>query len=332
MRTSTAVGIIALSTLCAAIYVLPAAAESGYSLVKTISLPGNKAGPGDWVSFDPQTDTVWLSQSPDHNVVVIDASTKTVKGVVPGIKDGNGIAVTPQFAFVADAGSNNVVVVDNKSLKIVATLKPRGKTPDGVAYDWNADRVFVTCDDSNDMSVFSGKPPFAQVARIALEPNPDKDGPDVPTYVGAKDRLYQPVHNVIDVIDPATNAITIIWRPEVKGDIKPAVYDSRTNHLLMGTTDHKMLMLDADSGAVVAWIPLAGSVDETAIDETVRRAYAGDKAGNIEVIDLDTNRVVDILPSEKNVHTVAVNTTTHEVYVYRGESNRVDVFHKTAAL
>src|SRR6266404_556221 len=321
---------VALSAALAVICVLPAAAESGYKLIKTINLPGEKSGPGDWVAFDRRTDTVWLSQSPDHNIVVIDAKTMKVRGVVPGIANGNGIAITPQYAFVADADSNDVVVVDKNSLKIVATLRPQGKTPDGVVYDWRADWVYVTCDDSNDMTVFRGKPPFAQVAHIQLKPNPDKDGPDVPTYVGAKKRIYQPVHNVVDVIDPATNTIATIWKFDIKGDTKPMVYDSKTNHLFMGTTDKMMLVLDADSGAVVASIPLKGSVDETAIDESVRRAYAGDKAGNIEVIDLDTNSVVDTLPSEKNVHTLAVNTTTHDVYVYRGVSNKVDVFQKTS--
>jgi DNA-binding beta-propeller fold protein YncE len=328
---SRRIGTMALSAAFAVLCVLPAAAGSGYKLIKTISLPGDKGGHGDWVTFDRQTDTVWLAQSPDHNVVVIDAKTMTVKGVVPGIANGNGIAVTPQYAFLAYADHNDVVVVDKNSLKIAARPKPQGKTPDGVAYDWRSDLVYVACDDSNDMTVFRGKPPFPRIAHIRLRPNPDKDGPDVPTYVGAKKRVYQPVHNVVDVIDPATNTIATIWKPDVRGDTKPMAYDAKTNRLFMGTTDKKMLVLDADSGTVVASIPLKGSADETAIDESVRRAYVGDKAGN-EVIDLDTNRVVDTLPSEKNAHTLTVNTTTHDVYVYRGESNKVDVFRKTSTM
>lgn len=81
----------ALSAAC----ILPAAAQTGYKLVKAIDLPGSKGGHGDWVTFDPRTNTVWLSQSPDHNVVVINTRANTVQGVIPGIENGNGIAVGP---------------------------------------------------------------------------------------------------------------------------------------------------------------------------------------------------------------------------------------------
>lgn len=320
-----------LSLAALLICALPVAAQAGYKLVKTIDLPGTKGGHGDWVAYDGDTGTVWLAQSPDHDVVVIDTKTKGVKGVVAGIANGNGIALTPQYAFLADGDGNDVVVVDKKTLQHVATLKPQGKTPDGVVYDPDVDRVFVTCDDSNDMTVYSGKPPFAQVAHLQLQPNPDKDGPDVAVYVEAKKRVFQPVHNVIDVIDPSTNTITL-WRPDVKKDVKPIVYDPKTNHLFVGTTDKRMLVLDADSGALLATIPLKGSVDETAIDVGARRAYVGDKAGKIEVIDLDNNKIVTLLPSEKNVHTLAVDTDTHDVYVYRNESNKLDIYQNTVTM
>lgn len=52
----------------------------------------------------------------------------------------------------------------------------------------------------------------------------------------------------------------------------------------------------------------------------------------IEVIDLDTNQVIESLPSEKNVHTLAVDPTTHAVFVYRNESNKVDVFDRVQAV
>ena len=314
--------------LCA----VTAMAGSNYKLIKTIDLPGSKGGHGDWVTYDSPSKTVWLAQSPDNNVVVIDTTSMTVKGTVSGVANGNGIAITPDYAFVADPDNNLLVVIDKNTLKTVASLKPQGKTPDGVVYDPDTDQVYVTCDDSNDTTVFSAKSPFAQVAHIQLQPNPDKDGPDVAVYVGAKKKIYQPVHNVIDVIDPATNTVTDVWKPDVKHDVKPLVYDSKTNHLFVGTTDKKMLVLDADTGALVASFALKGSVDETAIDEGARRAYVGDKAGSIEVVDLDANKVIDFLPSEKNVHTLAVDTDTHNVYVYRNASNKVDVFQMTSTM
>lgn len=107
------------------------------------------------------------------------------------------------------------------------------------------------------------------------------------------------------------------------------VYDTHTNRFILGTTQKKMLVLDGATGNVVGSIPVAGAVDETVIDQNARRAFVGDKSGVIEVIDLDSDTIVDTIPSEKNVHTLAVDPGTHRLFVYRNESNKVDVFEPT---
>lgn len=303
-------------------------AQSEYKLVKTIDLPGTKGGHGDWVTFDPQTRTVWLAQSPDHNVVVIDAAANTVKGVIPGIADGNGIALSPGFAFLSDNKSDVTVAVDKNTLKRFGELKPVGKGPNGTTYVSSTDAVYVSTD-SDDMTVFAAKPPFAQMTHFRLQPDPSKGGPDVALYVASKDRIYQPNETSVDVIDPHSNTITSVWQPGIKGSAKPIVYDPKTNHFVLGTTDKKMLVLDGDTGKMIAAIPVQGAVDETVIDAGARRAFVGDKAGMVEVVDLDSNKVVDTLPSEKNVHSLTVDPVSHSVYVYRNESNKVDVFERT---
>src|ERR1700757_1422523 len=123
------------------------------------------------------------------------------------------------------------------------------------------------------MTVFSATQPFKQVAHFKLRPDPAKDGPDVALYAAAKDRLYQPNDNVVDVIDPRDNRIVAVWRPRIDGQAKPIVYDRKTNRFILGTTDLKMLVLDGNSGKLLAAIRVKGKVDETAIDEGARRAF-----------------------------------------------------------
>jgi hypothetical protein len=130
MRIGAALSLIGIACCLA----LPAAAQSEYKLVKTIDLPGDKGGHGDWTTFDTETRTVWLSQSPNHNVVVIDAATNAVKNVIPGIEDGNGIALSPRYAFLSDNKSGVTVVVDKRSFAKVASLRPEGKGPNGTTY------------------------------------------------------------------------------------------------------------------------------------------------------------------------------------------------------
>lgn len=311
----------------ASLATLPAvAADSGYTLIKTIDLPGSKGGHGDYVVFDPATNTVWLAQSPDHEDVVIDAKTNTVKAVVPGIDSGNLITMTPKYAFLDDANSTKVTVLNKRTLKPVGSFTIEGKTPDGMIYDPKTGHIYVAGDDSNNVTVVKATPPFAHVATFGLQPEHAKDGPDVGTLVPATGMIYQPDDNVVDVINPATNKVVDVWKPDVKGDTKPMVYDPKTKHLFMGTTDKKMLVLDAKTGQQVASIPLQGSADEVAIDVGARRAFVGDKAGVVDVIDLDQNKIAASIPSEKKMHTLAVDPKTHRLYVYRNESNKLDVY------
>lgn len=300
-------------------------AQSHYKLIKTIDLPG-KGGHGDWVTFDPKTDTVWLAQSPDSNVIVIDARKLEIKAVIPDIVDGNGIATDGKFAFVTDATNNKLNVIDETTFKRIASVDTSGKKPDGVAIDTRRGNVYVGNDDSNTTTVFQGKPHFKQIGSIQLQPNPAKDGPDVNLYVPELDRVYQPVDNVVDVINPNTAKVEAVWDFGLKKAAKPMVYDSKAKHLIIGSRDKKILIVDP-KGKLLDSIPFeGGKIDEIAIDVKQRRLFLGDKDGSLEVIDLDSNQVVDHLPAEKDTHTLAVDSKTHRIFVYLNKSNKVSVF------
>ena len=316
------VGLLALASVGAV------AAAPDYKLVKTIDLPGGKGGHGDWTTYNPATGMVWLSQSPDHAIVVIDTKTNAVAGVIPGVENSNGIDFARGYAFAADADSNNIVVVDQKTLAKVATLTPAGKGPDTVNYLSKEGRIYVSSG-SGDATMFDAMQPFKMAASFRLNPDPVKDGPDVAVYVPSKDKVFQPVDNVLNVIDASTGKVVDVWKFGLTGSAKAAAYDAKTDHLIIGSGEKKLVVLDASTGKIVATIPVPGSVDATVIDAAARRAYVGDKSGVVDVVDLDSNTVVAKLPSEKNVHTLAVDTDTHAVYVYRNESNKVDVFAMT---
>lgn len=303
------------------------AAPTEYTLVKTIDLPGEKGGHGDWVTFDAATGTVWLAQAPAHNVVVIDAKTNRIKKVIGGVEEGNGIALSARDAFVADGKGNKVVVLDKRSFAKIAELTDLGKTPDGVYWDAKAGELWVAADDDDELTIFkAGKDGFKKAGSLKLDPNPAKDGPDVGVFVASRGRIYQPVDNKVDVIDARTMKVVSVWSPEVKGSTKTIAYDAKSGHLVVGTTDKAVLIVDAKDGAVVATIPVDGAVDQSVIDEPARRAYVGDKAGHVDVIDLDANKLIATIPSDKDMHTLTVDPRTHRVYVYRDQSNKLDVF------
>jgi DNA-binding beta-propeller fold protein YncE len=313
------------AALIGCIMPLSAYAATNYKLVKTIDLPGDKGGHGDWTTYDPQTKLVWLSQSPDHNVVVIDTAKNSIAHVIEGIPNANGIAFAGEYAFIADNDSSDVIVVGRHDFKKVATLTAVGKGPDSINYLTKEKKIYVSSG-SNDATLFGLAAPHKKEATYKLQPEPAKDGPDIAVYVASKDKIYQPVDTVVDVIDAPTGKISAVWDVGITSAAKAAAYDPKTNHLIVGTGEKLVMVIDADTGKLVAKVPVAGAVDATIVDPGTRRAFEGDKSGVVDIIDLDSNKVVDSLPSEKNTHTLTVNTDSHAIYVYRNESNKVDVF------
>jgi DNA-binding beta-propeller fold protein YncE len=298
-----------------------------FSLVTTIQLPGTVGGHGDWVTYDPATHTVWLSQSPDNNVVVIDTKTNTVKTTISGVDNANGIGITPQYAFVADATNNVTDVIDKYTYQIVAKIPQTGTTPDSVTYVPATGEVYVASDDANVLDALSAQSPFAETASYPLTPS--STGPDVATY--AKGLLYIPDGTQVDAVDPATGAILASPTLVSTGAVKPGVYDPVTDRFFFGTTNDQIEVVSGGSGAgkigsVIGTIDIPGSTDEAAIDVRARLAFFGDKAGEVDVVSLDTMKIVATLPAETGMHTLTVDPHTHELYVYENNRNVVDVW------
>ncbi|GAC1345974.1 MAG: hypothetical protein NVSMB18_26900 [Acetobacteraceae bacterium] len=299
----------------------------GYTLLKTINLPGTIGGHGDWVAYDSDTKSIWIAESPTNNIVVLDATTNQIKAVIPNFSaNANVVAFTPNYAFVTDPVNNVTEIYDKRSLQLAGVTQQTGTSPDGAAYVSSTNQVYVSSDDANVIDALSATPTFAQQASITLSPNPSTTGPDVPTYSPEKDRIFQPNQGSIDVINPKTNTILNVFNLLTTGAVKPVVYDPVTNHLIAGTTTNQVLIVNADTGALLSTIPISGGTDQVAIDVANRRAYFGDKAGVVDVINLDTNTLVGDLPAEKNMHTLTVDPTTHDVYVYENNSNKIDIY------
>ena len=106
----------------------------GFTLLTTIKLPGGVGGHGDWLGYDPYTQTIWLSQSPDNNEVVINANTNQLAAVLPGVGDANGNAESANNAFVADVVNNTTDEYSTSTYARVGTTSQSGTTPDGVTY------------------------------------------------------------------------------------------------------------------------------------------------------------------------------------------------------
>ena len=115
---------------------------------------------------------MWLAQSPDNNVVVIDTTTNTIKATIPNIGNANGIALSPQYAFVADVTNNTTDVIDKRTFQVVAQVNQTGTTPDGVIYIPSTNQVAVASDDANVLDFINATGGFERRRACSSNPTP----------------------------------------------------------------------------------------------------------------------------------------------------------------
>ena len=245
------------------------------------------AGPHAYITLP------WLNQ-----VVVIDtASTSASTSVVRTIDVGTepvGVAVTPSRAYVTNAGSNSVSVIDTATNTLVDTINDIGVRPFGIAVDAAGTRVYVANQTDNSVSVIDvatnslvGAPVSvgAQPVGIAVHPT------------GSKIFVTSRGSGSLEVIDAAqlsvTASITVgnnlagiavspdgtrVWMPYQNGGNggNLAVYEPETNTL---------------SSIAIDRTPFG-----VAVDPQGSRVYVGHVGGMVSVIDAATATLAGVIP------------------------------------
>jgi hypothetical protein len=79
-----------------------------------------------------------------------------------------------------------------------------------------------------------------------------------------------------------------------------------------------MVMMDSQSGKVVANVPIGGGVDANAFDPGTQFAFSSNAEGNVTVAhedSPDTLTVVQTLETERGAHTMTLDPKTHKIYL-----------------
>lgn len=107
-------------------------------------------------------------------------------------------------------------------------------------------------------------------------------------------------------------------------------FEAATGRLLCACDEGKLLALDASSGRVVGEAPLSGTPDVVFLDPQARRLFVavGDP-GVIDVIDVAAMRRVEIVPTERGAHTLAIDRKRRKIYAFLPRSHRAAVFADT---
>jgi len=303
-------GMVALSTaIVAETHV--SATDAPYHFVKEIAIGGE--GGWDYLSVDTVARRLYVSHG--GQVVVMDVDQQTVVGQIADTPGVHGFALAPdlQRGFSSNGKESKASVVDLKTLKTLAKV-PTGENPDAILYEPGRHEVYTFNGRGQSATVF-GAASNNVIATISLPGKPEFAAADPVAgrvYCNIEDK------NEVVVVDTATHQVVDTW-PTAPGD-EPAglAIDLIHHRLFVGCHNKLMVMLDSTNGKVVGTAPIGEGVDANAFDPGTGFVFSSCGDGTVTVVREQAPTklaVVQTLTTERSARTMALDPTTHRIYL-----------------
>jgi DNA-binding beta-propeller fold protein YncE len=288
------------------------AAQAPGSYAKIGEVPIGGSGGFDYLNVDSAAKRLYVTHGTE--VVVIDLSTNSVVGKLGGDFEGvHGIAFAPNgHGFVSSGRDNKVAVVDLKTLQTI-TKVDTGLNPDAILYEPKQKEIYALNHTGKSATVINADT-NAVVATIPLAGQAETGQADPAlgrVYVNIEDK------DSIDVIDIATHKVIASWPVAPAEGPTGMAIDTATHRLFVGGGPN-MVMIDGQSGKVVASAPICTGTDATWFDAGTKMAFSSCSDGHITAVHMDAPdklTVVQTIETERGARTMTGDPATHNLYV-----------------
>lgn len=291
-----------------------AAAPSGYNLLKTIPVTGE--GGWDYLTVDSEARRLYISRG--THVAVMDIDTYAIIGDIPDTQGVHGIALAPDLGrgFTSNGGTSTVTVFDLKSLNTLSTAIT-GDGPDAIVYDLASKRVFT----------FNGRAGTATAIDAAKAGTRGVSGLTIdlgskPEFAVAdgEGHVYNNLEDksLVVQIDSRSREILNRWPLEPCESPSGMAIDTQHRRLFIGCHNKLMAIMDADTGKVVATVPIGEGVDANSFDPGTQLAFASNGDGTLTVVHEDSPdkyTVVENVSTKKGARTMALDRKTHNIFL-----------------
>ena len=250
-------------------------------LKQTIPLPGVE-GRIDHFAFDPAGERVFICALGNNTVEVIDLRKGERVHSITGLGAPQGVAYVPELdrVFVANEKGGICRIYDGKSFQALGELNFEDDA-DNVRYDEATKKIYVGFGSGGIavVNALDGK----QVGSIKLSAHPEafqleKNG----------SRIFVNVPNSrhVAVIDRDKREVVARWKTDLAFGNFPMALDESNHRLFVGCRlPSRLVVLNTDSGDVVAKIDISGDPDDVFYDSKRHRIYAICGAGKIDIIE-----------------------------------------------
>jgi YVTN family beta-propeller protein len=248
-------------------------------------------------------------------VSVIDLATGQPAGTASGFGRTHGVAVVADrnLGFASDSGDNTVGVFDLNTLRLLQKI-PAGSGTDAIIYDQMPNLVYAANHDGKTATLIDAATQKV-VASVPLGGEPEYPQADPVTGI-----IYQNLEDTSElvVVDPQKQAVTQRYKLAPCEGPTGLAFDAANHRLFSACRSKHLVVLNSDTGAIVAALPIGAGVDGAGYDPVLRRVYTANAVGTMTVIQQDSAdqyRVLENAPTHFGGHSLVIDPATHRIYV-----------------
>jgi YVTN family beta-propeller protein len=313
LRNTWAVLLVGLLA-CTVLLIFSAGANAApaggtFKVVHKYSLPGDTGW--DYVKVDPDAHRLYVSHG--THMLVVDEDSGKVVGDIPDTMGIHGIALATDVGkgFTSNGGEATVSVVDLKTLKVSEKIKTTGMNPDNIVYDPVSKRVFTMNARSNNSTVIDAATDMV-VGTVDLGGKPEEAAPD------GKGNLFVNLEDKSSIMEFDTKSLAVkgTW-PLAPCEGPSALAVDGAHRRLFVACDKVMVVVNADTGKVVASPPIGGDPDGDGFDPATGLAFASCREGLLSIIHEDSPdkySTVDNVMTQFGARTMALDPKTHHIF------------------
>jgi DNA-binding beta-propeller fold protein YncE len=304
----------ALGTLAVTVISPPTAADPPLlERVRTIALKGPVGGM-DHLAVDAKRGRLFVANTVNNSLDVVDLNAGKLLKQVPGQGRTRGIDYSPEAdrVFVGNGTGGVCNMFDGNDYELIKSV-PLGVDADNVRYNPRTQRIYVVHADT-ELSVIDARD-FTLRSPIAL-----------PKSLGAfrvesgRPRLYVNAKaGQVVVIDTDKDEVIGRFPVAPAGANAALAIDEPSHRLFVGCRNSpSLLVMDSDTGKVVASLPIPGDVDDVSFDGRRKQIYASCGDGAIAVIrqiDADRYESLGTVATVKGARTSVFNPADGQLYL-----------------
>ena len=286
-------------------------ARADYHIVSRIQVGGD--GGWDYLEADPIGRRLYVTHK-DH-VVVIDLDRLNVIGDIPDSPGMGGVTLARDLnrGFTANGAEDTIGVFELDTLKPIAKWKATGKRPNQIAYEPVTQRVFSFNSTGRNVTVFDAKS-GAVLATIEVDGRTEFYGLD------GKGMIYDSLEDKATVIAIDARSMKVTATYSLAPNAEPAgtVMDPQTRRIFVACHSKSFLVLNADTGKVLASFPIGEGNDAAKFDPGLKLAFASNGDGTLAVVHEDGNdkfSLVQTVKTETGASKMAVDARTHRLFL-----------------